>query len=143
MGKRLTIAILGLGGQGGGVLADWVVQLGEANGYVAQGTSVPGVAQRTGGSPEPAQRTSAEAEPGLAWPAGFSSSLSTAAAAAPSGATETTTSATASPAGAPGLVRSSRFAGAAGACRPASRLAGVMALRSDGVDIPGCQRVCL
>lgn len=48
MGKRLTIAILGLGGQGGGVLADWVVQLGEANGYVAQGTSVPGVAQRTG-----------------------------------------------------------------------------------------------
>lgn len=48
MGKRITIAILGLGGQGGGVLADWVVQLGEANGYVAQGTSVPGVAQRTG-----------------------------------------------------------------------------------------------
>ncbi|WP_082746393.1 indolepyruvate oxidoreductase subunit beta family protein [Sphingomonas sp. CCH5-D11] len=47
-GRRITIAILGLGGQGGGVLADWVVQLGEANGYVAQGTSVPGVAQRTG-----------------------------------------------------------------------------------------------
>ncbi len=48
MSKRLGIAILGLGGQGGGVLADWVVQLGEKNGYVAQGTSVPGVAQRTG-----------------------------------------------------------------------------------------------
>lgn len=46
--ERITIAILGLGGQGGGVMADWVVQLGEANGYVAQGTSVPGVAQRTG-----------------------------------------------------------------------------------------------
>ncbi len=45
---RITIAILGLGGQGGGVLADWIVQLGEAIGYVAQGTSVPGVAQRTG-----------------------------------------------------------------------------------------------
>jgi len=46
--KRISIAILGLGGQGGGVLANWIVQLGEACGYVAQGTSVPGVAQRTG-----------------------------------------------------------------------------------------------
>lgn len=46
--RRIAIAILGLGGQGGGVLADWIVQLGERNGYVAQGTSVPGVAQRTG-----------------------------------------------------------------------------------------------
>ena len=46
--ERITIAVPGLGGQGGGVLADWIVQLGAANGYVAQGTSVPGVAQRTG-----------------------------------------------------------------------------------------------
>ncbi|WP_066796699.1 indolepyruvate oxidoreductase subunit beta family protein [Sphingomonas soli] len=46
--NRFTIAVLGLGGQGGGVLADWIVQLGEKNGYIAQGTSVPGVAQRTG-----------------------------------------------------------------------------------------------
>lgn len=46
--NRITIAVLGLGGQGGGVLADWIVQLGERNGHVAQGTSVPGVAQRTG-----------------------------------------------------------------------------------------------
>lgn len=45
---RITIAVLGLGGQGGGVLADWIVQLGAENGYVTQGTSVPGVAQRTG-----------------------------------------------------------------------------------------------
>ncbi|MCG6116248.1 MAG: indolepyruvate oxidoreductase subunit beta family protein [Mesorhizobium sp.] len=45
---RISIAVLGLGGQGGGVLADWIVQLGAANGYVTQGTSVPGVAQRTG-----------------------------------------------------------------------------------------------
>ena len=42
------IAILAMGGEGGGVLADWIVQLGEANGFVAQTTSVPGVAQRTG-----------------------------------------------------------------------------------------------
>lgn len=46
--QRIAIAILGLGGQGGGVLADWIVQLGQTNGHVAQGTSVPGVAQRTG-----------------------------------------------------------------------------------------------
>ena len=37
-----------MGGEGGGVLADWIVDLGEHNGYLAQTTSVPGVAQRTG-----------------------------------------------------------------------------------------------
>ena len=41
-------AILAMGGEGGGVLADWIVDLGEHNGYYAQTTSVPGVAQRTG-----------------------------------------------------------------------------------------------
>jgi indolepyruvate ferredoxin oxidoreductase beta subunit len=46
--KPLSIAILAMGGQGGGVLADWIVALAEAQGYVAQSTSVPGVAQRTG-----------------------------------------------------------------------------------------------
>ena len=46
--QRVTIAILALGGQGGGVLADWILGLAVANGYRAQGTSVPGVAQRTG-----------------------------------------------------------------------------------------------
>lgn len=44
----LKIAILAMGGEGGGVLADWIVSLGEANGWIAQTTSVPGVAQRTG-----------------------------------------------------------------------------------------------
>ncbi|MCZ8257272.1 MAG: indolepyruvate oxidoreductase subunit beta family protein [Polaromonas sp.] len=37
-----------MGGEGGGVLADWLVDLAEQNGYYAQTTSVPGVAQRTG-----------------------------------------------------------------------------------------------
>jgi indolepyruvate ferredoxin oxidoreductase beta subunit len=46
--NRITIAILALGGQGGGVLADWIISLGEAGGWIVQGTSVPGVAQRTG-----------------------------------------------------------------------------------------------
>jgi indolepyruvate ferredoxin oxidoreductase beta subunit len=46
--RRITIAILALGGQGGGVLANWLTALGEARGYYVQATSVPGVAQRTG-----------------------------------------------------------------------------------------------
>ena len=46
--KPLSIAILAMGGQGGGVLADWIVALAESQGFVAQSTSVPGVAQRTG-----------------------------------------------------------------------------------------------
>lgn len=46
--KPLAIAILAMGGQGGGVLADWIVGLAEHQGWIAQSTSVPGVAQRTG-----------------------------------------------------------------------------------------------
>lgn len=48
-GRRpITIAILAMGGEGGGVLADWIVDVGERSGYYAQNTSVAGVAQRTG-----------------------------------------------------------------------------------------------
>lgn len=39
---------MALGGQGGGVLADWIIALAGRENYIAQGTSVPGVAQRTG-----------------------------------------------------------------------------------------------
>jgi len=46
--QRITLAILALGGQGGGVLADWILDLAKHQGWRAQGTSVPGVAQRTG-----------------------------------------------------------------------------------------------
>ena len=46
--RPITIAILAMGGEGGGVLADWLIDLAESNHYVAQLTSVPGVAQRTG-----------------------------------------------------------------------------------------------
>lgn len=42
------IAVMALGGQGGGVLVDWIVALCESQGWLAQSTSVPGVAQRTG-----------------------------------------------------------------------------------------------
>ncbi|GHC72210.1 indolepyruvate oxidoreductase [Limoniibacter endophyticus] len=46
--KPLSLAILAMGGQGGGVLADWIVAVAERSGWIAQSTSVPGVAQRTG-----------------------------------------------------------------------------------------------
>lgn len=46
--RPVTIAILALGGQGGGVLVDWIIDLAQHNGYLAQATSVAGVAQRTG-----------------------------------------------------------------------------------------------
>ena len=70
--QPLKIAIMAMGGEGGGVLADWIVDLGEANGWLAQATSVPGVAQRTGATiyyvelyPEP-QATADGALPVLA-----------------------------------------------------------------------------
>ena len=44
----LAIVIAALGGEGGGVLADWLVQCGIRAGLPIQATSVPGVAQRTG-----------------------------------------------------------------------------------------------
>ena len=68
----IKIAIMAMGGEGGGVLADWIVDLGEANGHLAQATSVPGVAQRTGATIYyvelyPARRAAADgAEPVLA-----------------------------------------------------------------------------
>lgn len=46
--RPINIAIMALGGQGGGVMADWTVRAGELAGFRAQYTSVQGVAQRTG-----------------------------------------------------------------------------------------------
>jgi indolepyruvate ferredoxin oxidoreductase beta subunit len=46
--RPIKIAILAMGGEGGGVLADWIVEAAEFQGFYAQSTSVPGVAQRTG-----------------------------------------------------------------------------------------------
>ena len=44
----VKLAVMAVGGQGGGVLAGWIEALARANGYAAQATSVAGVAQRTG-----------------------------------------------------------------------------------------------
>lgn len=46
--RPITVAIMALGGQGGGVMADWTVRVAELAGFRAQYTSVQGVAQRTG-----------------------------------------------------------------------------------------------
>jgi indolepyruvate ferredoxin oxidoreductase beta subunit len=46
--RPITLTIAALGGQGGGVVTDWLVAAARRAGYIAQATSVPGVAQRTG-----------------------------------------------------------------------------------------------
>jgi len=46
--RPVCILISALGGQGGGVLVDWLVSAARAEGLAAQATSIPGVAQRTG-----------------------------------------------------------------------------------------------
>jgi indolepyruvate ferredoxin oxidoreductase, beta subunit len=46
--RPLCVLVGALGGQGGGVLTDWLVEAARLAGYPAQATSIPGVAQRTG-----------------------------------------------------------------------------------------------
>jgi len=48
MSNPITILIAALGGEGGGVMADWLMEAATASGLPAQATSIPGVAQRTG-----------------------------------------------------------------------------------------------
>jgi indolepyruvate ferredoxin oxidoreductase, beta subunit len=46
--QPITLLVCALGGEGGGVLAEWLVDAALQAGYPAQSTSIPGVAQRTG-----------------------------------------------------------------------------------------------
>jgi indolepyruvate ferredoxin oxidoreductase beta subunit len=46
--KPIRVLIAALGGEGGGVLAGWIVGAAVASGIAGQRTSIPGVAQRTG-----------------------------------------------------------------------------------------------
>ena len=48
MTQALCILIGAMGGEGGGVLSDWLVDAAMQAGFPVQSTSVPGVAQRTG-----------------------------------------------------------------------------------------------
>ena len=46
--QPVSILIAALGGEGGGVLTEWLVAAAARAGFAAQSTSIPGVAQRTG-----------------------------------------------------------------------------------------------
>ena len=46
--RPITLLIAAMGGEGGGVFADWIVKAAENAGLLVQSTSIPGVAQRTG-----------------------------------------------------------------------------------------------
>lgn len=48
MDTIIKLAVMAVGGQGGGVLSGWIEAVARANGYAVQATSVAGVAQRTG-----------------------------------------------------------------------------------------------
>ena len=50
MTAPVRVLVAALGGEGGGVLASWIADAAVADGFAAQRTSVPGVAQRTGGT---------------------------------------------------------------------------------------------
>ena len=46
--QPISILVCALGGEGGGVLTQWLVDTARLAGHAAQSTSIPGVAQRTG-----------------------------------------------------------------------------------------------
>jgi indolepyruvate ferredoxin oxidoreductase beta subunit len=46
--RPISILIAALGGEGGGVLTEWIVGAAVQAGFPVQSTSIPGVAQRTG-----------------------------------------------------------------------------------------------
>ena len=46
--RPFSLLIAALGGEGGGVLTDWIVAAAPSAGLPVQSTSIPGVAQRTG-----------------------------------------------------------------------------------------------
>jgi len=46
--KPITILVGALGGDGGGVLCDWIIAAAHSQGLGVQATQIPGVAQRTG-----------------------------------------------------------------------------------------------
>ena len=46
--QPISLLLCALGGEGGGVLTEWLVQVARHAGYPVQATSIPGVAQRTG-----------------------------------------------------------------------------------------------
>ena len=66
--RPVSILIAALGGQGGGVLTEWIVGAAAHAGYPAQATSIPGVAQRTGATTYYVEVFPERVEPGAAEP---------------------------------------------------------------------------
>ncbi len=64
--RPLTIMIAALGGEGGGVLTDWIVAAAASLGFPVQSTSIPGVAQRTGATTYHIEMVPARAPSGAA-----------------------------------------------------------------------------
>ena len=69
--RPLTVLIAALGGEGGGVLTDWIVAAAASQNFPVQSTSIPGVEQRTGATTYhvemvPAAKTISKARPVLA-----------------------------------------------------------------------------
>jgi len=67
--RSLNVIVAALGGEGGGVLSDWLIAAATLEGLTVQSTSIPGVAQRTGATTyylEMFPRGSADARPILA-----------------------------------------------------------------------------
>ena len=62
--QPISILIAALGGEGGGVLGEWIVAAAQRAGLPVQATSVPGVAQRTGATSYYIEFTATPAPPG-------------------------------------------------------------------------------
>jgi indolepyruvate ferredoxin oxidoreductase beta subunit len=66
MARPITVLLCALGGEGGGVLSQWLYDTAVQAGHAAQATSIPGVAQRTGATTyyvEIAPRAAGQARP--------------------------------------------------------------------------------
>jgi indolepyruvate ferredoxin oxidoreductase, beta subunit len=67
--RPMTILIAALGGEGGGVLTDWIVAAAASQNFPVQSTSIPGVAQRTGATTYHIEMVPAALPPTLPSPA--------------------------------------------------------------------------
>ncbi|MBI1734293.1 MAG: indolepyruvate oxidoreductase subunit beta family protein [Candidatus Rokubacteria bacterium] len=65
--RLATLLIPAVGGQGGGVLSEWIVDAAGIAGLRAHGTSIPGVAQRTGSTTYYVEIASGDAPPDTAF----------------------------------------------------------------------------
>ena len=62
--RPVTVLISALGGEGGGVMTDWILAAAKEHNLVCQATSVPGVAQRTGATTYYIEVFNQQLEPG-------------------------------------------------------------------------------